>query len=158
MKLYVLVNFNRDWTRSERRKLGDYVMFMCLVDSRTKQIRWKKNYVYIDYSKNPRFREISMLKKIDLSWKIICFVWKLLSQDRYLRIEKLRMEDAGKYQCEAEDKNGCYRYREGELTVINLKPYNKVCGISIYDEQLLAIPKISHDKERMHFQKRILGT
>ncbi|XP_060579629.1 coagulation factor IX-like [Ruditapes philippinarum] len=58
--------------------------------------------------------------------------------NNYLRISNVGMKDAGVYQCEAEDENGCYSYKEGKLQVVDVKSFRSYCGISIHEEAMLS--------------------
>ncbi|XP_053378376.1 uncharacterized protein LOC128548056 [Mercenaria mercenaria] len=108
--------------QSESKKINENALLICHVDSRAKEVRWKKDGVYINFDNNPRFRKMV---------------------NNYLHISNVGLSDAGTYQCEAEDSNGCYSYKEGTLSVVDVKPLNKYCGISIFDEVNLASSRIS---------------
>ncbi|XP_053378377.1 coagulation factor X-like [Mercenaria mercenaria] len=111
---------------SQSKKINENVLLTCHVGSQAIEVRWKKDGIYIEYNKNPRFKKLV---------------------NNYLLIRDIALSDAGLYQCEAEDKNGCYSYKEGTLTVINVKPINTYCGVSIYDEDALAISRISQGND-----------
>ncbi|XP_060591459.1 uncharacterized protein LOC132746360 isoform X1 [Ruditapes philippinarum] len=103
--------------QSESKKINEMALLICRVDHRAKAVRWKKDGVYIDYDKDDRIKKMA---------------------NNYLRILNVGMEDAGVYQCEAEDENGCYSYKEGKLQVVDVKSFSSYCGISIHEEAFLS--------------------
>ncbi|XP_060580451.1 neural cell adhesion molecule L1-like [Ruditapes philippinarum] len=98
---------------SKIKKKNKPALLQCRVDHRAKEVRWKKDGVYIDYRKNDRIQKMG---------------------NNYLHILNVTMQDAGVYQCEAEDESGCYSYKEGKLQVVDAKPSSSHCGISVHDE------------------------
>ncbi|XP_060600376.1 peroxidasin homolog pxn-1-like [Ruditapes philippinarum] len=101
----------------ESKKINEMALLICRVDNQAKEVRWKKDGVYIDYDKDDRIKKMA---------------------NNYLRILNVRMQDAGVYQCEAEDENGCYSYKEGNFHVVDVNSFKSYCGISIHDEAMVS--------------------
>ncbi|XP_060563793.1 uncharacterized protein LOC132723137 [Ruditapes philippinarum] len=90
--------------QSEIKNINEMTLLTCHVDPRPKEVRWKKDGVYIDFPKDYRIKKMA---------------------NNNLLISNVQLSDEGVYQCEAEDYNGCYSYKEGKLQVVNLKPLEK---------------------------------
>ncbi|XP_060563788.1 uncharacterized protein LOC132723131 isoform X2 [Ruditapes philippinarum] len=114
--------------QAENKKINEMALLICHVDHRAKAVRWKKDGVYIDYDKDDRIKKMA---------------------NNYLRILNVGMKDAGVYQCEAEDENGCYSYKEGKLQVVDVKSFRSYCGISIHEEAIIS-SRISKGSEVHH--------
>ncbi|XP_045167324.2 mannan-binding lectin serine protease 1-like [Mercenaria mercenaria] len=117
--------------QTESKRINENALLSCHVDSRAKAVRWKKDGVYINFENNTKFKKLV---------------------NNYLQISDVRPSDSGIYRCEAEDNNGCYSYKEGTLTVVDVKPLNKYCGISLHDEYTInsRISKGSEAKPNEH--------
>lgn len=100
--------------KNVEKKVGENVLFPCYAPTAVR-VTWKKDGRLIDFDHETRFTQRS---------------------NNYLQIIQLEETDEGIYRCEARSSTGCHGYREGKLSVLDVKPLNSYCGRTIYDESV----------------------